>query len=235
MGAPSQTAACSSRSCDALDASPVCAANQLATGSGRIPGRQRSIAGGNGRPALTFGSACIATFVLVVLGAGTETIECCQLDEIATQLLQALRSLRPWWLDDLDGLDGLGQMRHQMTRAGADLAHLVLGFGPGQIGHHLMRTAELGAGVWTRDGAHAFSMGRANLAPIPGGLSDEQVLMCPDNAGIKIGDTWSSSHRVPSACAPRRAPRLQGASTIIGLDGNEHRLGIARKMGPTSP
>ena len=40
---------------------------------------------------------------------------------------------------------------------------------------------------------------QANLAPIPDGLSDEQVLMCPDimstgfkgaeSAGIRIGDT----------------------------------------------
>lgn len=73
--------------------------------------------------ALTFGAACIAAFVLVVLGAGAEAIECSHLDEIATQLLEALRCLRPGWLDGLDGLDGLGQMRRQMTRAGADLAH----------------------------------------------------------------------------------------------------------------
>ena len=77
--------------------------------------------------ALTFGCACIATFVLVVLGAGAETIECCHADEIATQILEALRGLRPWWLDGLDGLAGLGQMRQQMTRAGVNFEHHVAG------------------------------------------------------------------------------------------------------------
>src|SRR3546814_8963358 len=45
---------------------------------------------------------------------------------------------------------------------------------------------------------------QANLAPVPDGLTDEQVLMCPDimstgfkgaeNAGIRIGDTRSEEH-----------------------------------------
>ncbi|MDM0001924.1 hypothetical protein QTI24_25180 [Variovorax sp. J22P240] len=95
--------------------------------------------------ALTLGSACIAAFVLVALGAGAEAIEYCHLDEIATRPLEALRSLRPRWLDDLDGLEGLGLMRHQMTRTRAHLEHLVAGFGSAQIGHRLMRTAEASA------------------------------------------------------------------------------------------
>lgn len=80
--------------------------------------------------ALTLGCACIATFVLVVLGADAEAIVCCYADEIATQILEALRGLRPWWLDGLDGLAGLGQMRHQMTRAGVNFEHHVDGSAP---------------------------------------------------------------------------------------------------------
>lgn len=53
---------------------------------------------------------------------------------------------------------------------------------------------------------------QANLAPIPDGLSDEQVLMCPDimstgfkgaeNANIKLGDTVVVFAQGRSACAP---------------------------------
>lgn len=52
---------------------------------------------------------------------------------------------------------------------------------------------------------------QANLAPIPDGLTDEQVLMCPDimstgfksaeNANIRIGNTVVV---FGSVCAPRR-------------------------------
>ncbi|MGJ7506266.1 hypothetical protein [Variovorax sp. GT1P44] len=45
--------------------------------------------------ALTFGFACVATFVLVALGTGAEPVDCCHVDEIANQVLEALRSLRP--------------------------------------------------------------------------------------------------------------------------------------------
>ncbi|MDR6858536.1 hypothetical protein [Variovorax guangxiensis] len=44
--------------------------------------------------ALTFGCACVATFALVVLGVGAESADCCHADEIASQILEALRSLR---------------------------------------------------------------------------------------------------------------------------------------------
>ena len=41
--------------------------------------------------ALTFGCACVATFVLVALGVGAESAGCCHVDEIANQILEALR------------------------------------------------------------------------------------------------------------------------------------------------
>lgn len=82
---------------------------------------------------------------------------------------------------------------------------------------------------------------QANLAPIPDGLTDEQVLMCPDimstgfkgaeNANIRIGDTVVVFAQGPIGLCATAGARLLGASTIIGVDGNDHRLGIARMMG----
>lgn len=82
---------------------------------------------------------------------------------------------------------------------------------------------------------------QANLAPIPDGLTDEQVLMCPDimstgfkgaeNANIKIGDTVVVIAQGPIGLCATAGARLLGATTIIAVDGNEHRLEIAKKMG----
>ncbi|MDD2712180.1 MAG: NAD(P)-dependent alcohol dehydrogenase [Simplicispira sp.] len=82
---------------------------------------------------------------------------------------------------------------------------------------------------------------QANLAPIPDGLSDEQVLMCPDimstgfkgaeNANIRIGDTVVVFAQGPIGLCATAGARLLGATTIIGVDGNDHRLDIARKLG----
>ena len=82
---------------------------------------------------------------------------------------------------------------------------------------------------------------QANLAPIPDGLTDEQVLMCPDimstgfkgaeNANIKIGDTVVVFAQGPIGLCATAGARLLGATTIITVDGNDHRLGISKKMG----
>lgn len=82
---------------------------------------------------------------------------------------------------------------------------------------------------------------QANLAPIPDGLTDEQVLMCPDimstgfvgaeNANIKIGDTVVVFAQGPIGLCATAGARLLGATTIIAVDGNDHRLDIAKKMG----
>jgi len=82
---------------------------------------------------------------------------------------------------------------------------------------------------------------QANLAPIPDGLTDEQVLMCPDimstgfkgaeNAHIRIGDTVVVFAQGPIGLCATAGARLLGASTIIAVDGNDHRLDIAKKMG----
>src|SRR5690554_3630748 len=82
---------------------------------------------------------------------------------------------------------------------------------------------------------------QANLAPIPDGLTDEQVLMCPDimstgfkgaeNANIRIGDTVVVFAQGPIGLCATAGARLLGATTIIAVDGNDHRLDIARQMG----
>jgi threonine dehydrogenase-like Zn-dependent dehydrogenase len=82
---------------------------------------------------------------------------------------------------------------------------------------------------------------QANLAPIPDGLSDEQVLMCPDimstgfkgaeNANIRIGDTVVVFAQGPIGLCATAGARLLGASTIITVDGNDHRLGISKQLG----
>jgi threonine dehydrogenase-like Zn-dependent dehydrogenase len=82
---------------------------------------------------------------------------------------------------------------------------------------------------------------QANLAPVPDGLTDEQVLMCPDimstgfkgaeNANIKLGDVVVVFAQGPIGLCATAGARLLGASMVIGVDGNDHRLGIAKKMG----
>lgn len=82
---------------------------------------------------------------------------------------------------------------------------------------------------------------RGNLAPVPDGLTDEQVLMCPDimstgfagaeNANIRIGDTVVVFAQGPIGLCATAGARLKGATTIIAVDGNDHRLGISRTLG----
>ena len=82
---------------------------------------------------------------------------------------------------------------------------------------------------------------QANLAPIPDGLTDEQVLMCPDimstgfkgaeNANIRIGDTVVVLAQGPIGLGATAGARLLGATTIIAVDGNDQRLAVAKKMG----
>ncbi|MDP2745133.1 NAD(P)-dependent alcohol dehydrogenase [Pseudomonas sp.] len=82
---------------------------------------------------------------------------------------------------------------------------------------------------------------QGNLAPVPDGLTDEQVLMCPDimstgfagaeAAKIKIGDVVAIFAQGPIGLCATAGAKLRGASTIIVVDGVEQRLQIARKMG----
>ena len=97
----------------------------------------------------------------------------------------------------------------------------------------------------TIDGAQAEYLlvpdAMTNLAPIPDGLTDEQVLMCPDimstgfsgaeRGKVKIGDTVAVFAQGPIGLCATAGARLMGATTIIGVDAVPARMEIARKMG----
>jgi threonine dehydrogenase-like Zn-dependent dehydrogenase len=81
----------------------------------------------------------------------------------------------------------------------------------------------------------------ANLAAVPDGLSDEQVLMCPDimstgfsgaeTAGVRIGDTVAVFAQGPIGLCATIGVKLAGASLVIGVDRLPDRLKIARQLG----
>jgi len=81
----------------------------------------------------------------------------------------------------------------------------------------------------------------ANLAPVPDGLTDEQVLMCPDimstgfggaeRGQIRIGDTVAVFAQGPIGLCATAGARLRGASRIIAVDTVPARLAAARALG----
>lgn len=97
----------------------------------------------------------------------------------------------------------------------------------------------------TIDGAQAEFLlvpdAMANLASVPDGLSDEQVLMCPDimstgfsgaeSGKVKIGDSVAVFAQGPIGLCATAGARLMGASTIIGVEAVPARIEIARRMG----
>ncbi|GLP98990.1 alcohol dehydrogenase [Methylophaga thalassica] len=97
----------------------------------------------------------------------------------------------------------------------------------------------------TIDGAQAEFLvvpdAQANLAPVPNGLTDEQVLMCPDimstgfagaeSANIKIGDIVAVFAQGPIGLCATAGAKLKGASLIIAIDGIDERLSYARQLG----
>ena len=115
----------------------------------------------------------------------------------------------------------------------------------GQSGAHGLKPM----GGWrfgnTIDGAQAEYLlvpdAMANLAPVPDGLTDEQVLMCPDimstgfagagSANIKIGDTVAVFAQGPIGLCATAGAKLKGATTIIAVDTVPERLEMAQRMG----
>ncbi|GGE45702.1 alcohol dehydrogenase [Halopseudomonas oceani] len=82
---------------------------------------------------------------------------------------------------------------------------------------------------------------QANLTPIPDGLDDEQVLMCPDimstgfggaeSGHIRIGDTVVVFAQGPIGLCATAGAKLMGATRIIVVDGVPERLDVARRLG----
>ena len=82
---------------------------------------------------------------------------------------------------------------------------------------------------------------RANLAPIPAPLSDEDVLLCPDifstglsgaeSGAIKVGDAVAVFAQGPIGLCATVGAKLKGASLIIGIDSVPERLAMARRFG----
>jgi alcohol dehydrogenase len=81
----------------------------------------------------------------------------------------------------------------------------------------------------------------ANLAPVDDGVSDEQVLMCPDimstgfagaqTGEIKIGDTVAVFAQGPIGLCATAGAKLLGATTVIGVDTVPARLAMSKRMG----
>jgi alcohol dehydrogenase len=108
-----------------------------------------------------------------------------------------------------------------------------------------------GMGGWrfgnTIDGAQAEYLlvpdAMTNLAPIPDGLSDEQVLMCPDimstgfsgaeSGTVRIGDIVAVFAQGPIGLCATAGAKLMGATTIISVDSVPARMEISRAMGAT--
>jgi alcohol dehydrogenase len=82
---------------------------------------------------------------------------------------------------------------------------------------------------------------RANLAPIPNNLTDEDVVLCPDifstglsgaeSGNIKVGDAVAIFAQGPIGLCATVGAKLKGASLIVGVDSNEGRLAVARRLG----
>lgn len=82
---------------------------------------------------------------------------------------------------------------------------------------------------------------QANLARIPDELSDEQVVLLADIAStgfggaesgnIRIGDSVVVFAQGPIGLCATAGAKLMGATMIIGVDGDEKRLAMAKQMG----
>jgi alcohol dehydrogenase len=97
----------------------------------------------------------------------------------------------------------------------------------------------------TIDGAWAEYLlvpdARANLAPIPDDLTDEQVVLVPDifstglsgaeSGDIKVGDAVAVFAQGPIGLCATLGARLRGAALIIGVDSVPERLEASRRFG----
>jgi threonine dehydrogenase-like Zn-dependent dehydrogenase len=82
---------------------------------------------------------------------------------------------------------------------------------------------------------------QANMAKIPADLMDEQVVLLADIAstgfsgaesgGVRIGDAVVVFAQGPIGLCATAGAKLMGASLVIGVDGDDTRLAMARRMG----
>ncbi|MBO0858899.1 MAG: alcohol dehydrogenase catalytic domain-containing protein [Chloracidobacterium sp.] len=82
---------------------------------------------------------------------------------------------------------------------------------------------------------------QANLAKIPDELTDEQVVLLSDIAstgfsgaesgGVRIGDAVVVFAQGPIGLCSTAGAKLMGASLVIGVDSDETRLSMSRRMG----
>jgi threonine dehydrogenase-like Zn-dependent dehydrogenase len=82
---------------------------------------------------------------------------------------------------------------------------------------------------------------QANLAKIPDDVTDEQVVLLADIAstgisgaesgGVRIGDVVAVFAQGPIGLCASLGAKLMGAAVVIGVDGDDARLAIAKKMG----
>jgi alcohol dehydrogenase len=82
---------------------------------------------------------------------------------------------------------------------------------------------------------------QANLAKIPDELTDEQVVLLADiastgfggaeSANIKIGDSVVVFAQGPIGLCATAGAKLMGASLIIGVDADDHRLAMSKRIG----
>jgi alcohol dehydrogenase len=82
---------------------------------------------------------------------------------------------------------------------------------------------------------------QANLAPIPAGLTDREVLLCPDimstgfaaaeRGKVRLGDAVVVFAQGPIGLCATAGARLAGASLVIAVDSVPRRLEMARRMG----
>lgn len=99
----------------------------------------------------------------------------------------------------------------------------------------------------TIDGAQAEYLlvpdAMANLSPVPDGLTDEQVLMCPDimstgfsgaeSGRIRIGDAVAVFAQGPIGLCATAGAHMMGATTIIAVESVPARIEMAKQMGAT--
>src|SRR5262249_54405083 len=97
----------------------------------------------------------------------------------------------------------------------------------------------------TIDGAQAdyirVPYAQANLARIPDDVTDEQAVLLSDiastgfggaeSARIRLGDTVAVFAQGPIGLCATAGARLLGASLIIGVDGDDSRLAMSKRMG----